>query len=113
MNFRLSGILAATLLLCGCETPAAPTPPAPLPPSQHGIVAVFGYVLDFKTNAGVANATIKFYVPPFDATAGEVVTDAAGYYELQLPPGTYNPRINGPLPDSNRGTIRPVGSAYL
>jgi Carboxypeptidase regulatory-like domain len=114
MNSRLSGILAAAALLGACHGPEAPVAPVvPATPSQPAVVAVFGHVVDLKTSAGVANAAIKFYIPPFDATAGEVATDETGYYQLLLPPGTYNPRINGPGPDSNRGTIRPVGASYL
>jgi len=114
MNSKLFGTIAATLLLGACQMPEAPSaPPAPPPPGQPALVAVFGRVLDFKTNAAVANATIQFYTPPLDATAGAVSTDDTGYYSLSLAPGTYNPRINGSTPSSNRGTIRPVGTSYF
>lgn len=96
----------------GPEAPGSP-PTAPSAPGQTALVAVLGHVRDFKTNAGVGNATIKFYTPPLDVTAGTVASDDAGNYSLLLPPGTYNPRIGGDTPHYNRGTIRPVGSAYL
>jgi hypothetical protein len=62
--------LAATMLFSACRGPEAPgsPPTAPSAPVQPAVVAVFGRVLDFKTNAGVANATIKFYTPPLDVT---------------------------------------------
>lgn len=107
--------LAATVLFSACRGPEAPgsPPTAPSAPVQPAFVAVYGRVLDFKTNAGVANETIKFYTPPLDATGGTVATDDAGNYSLLLPAGTYNPRIGGDTPHYNRGTIRPVGAAYL
>ena len=51
--------------------------------------------MDFQTNAGVPNATIKFYITGLNATAGTVTTDQSGFYQQSLPPGRYNPRING------------------
>ena len=69
-------------------------------------------MVDFQTNAGVPNATIKFYITGLDATAGTVTTDPSGFYAQLLPPGRYNPRINGNAVDSNRGTILPVGTQY-
>jgi hypothetical protein len=111
---RLPSFLAAlAVLLAGCGEPQKPTSPSPVLPPPPGLVVIYGRVLDFKTNSGVANATIKFYTPPLDATAGTVVTDDAGVYSVFLPPGTYNPRINGDTPQYNRGIIRPVGTTYL
>jgi hypothetical protein len=69
--------------------------------------------LDFHTNVGAPNATIRFYFTGLDVIAGTVVTDEVGDYAIFLPPGIYNPRINGADVDSNRGTIRPVGTLYL
>jgi hypothetical protein len=104
-------VLALTVLLTGCHESPAPTAPAPSTPTN--LVLVFGSVLDFKTNTGIPNATIAFYITGLDATAGEVVTDENGSYAVSLPRGTYNPRINGNGVDSNRGIIRPVGTQYL
>ena len=112
-NHVTRAALAAAVLFSACrgpETSSSP-PTAPSAPVQPALVAVYGRVLDFKTNAGVANETIKLYTPPLDATGGTVATDAAGNYSLLLSPGTYNPRICGDTPHYNRGTIRPVGAA--
>jgi hypothetical protein len=72
-------------------------------------VHVFGRVVDFGTNTPVPGASIDFYTPPFPVIASSVVTDGAGRYSVVLTRGVrYNPRINGPDVDSNRGTIMPV-----
>jgi hypothetical protein len=102
--------MAATLLAtaCGHADRAVTTPTAPTPPTGAA-VRVFGRVLDFTTNAGVAGASIDFYISGLNAVAASVITDGAGRYSVSLPPGArYDARINGPAPDSNRGTIMPV-----
>ena len=72
-------------------------------------VHVFGRVLDFTTNAGVPGASIDFYIQGLPTIASSVITDATGRYSVSLSRGVrYNPRINGPDVDSNRGTIIPV-----
>jgi hypothetical protein len=70
---------------------------------------VFGRVLDYGTNAGVPGAKIDFYITGLPTIASSVITDATGRYSVLLSRGIrYNPRINGPDVDSNRGTIIPV-----
>jgi hypothetical protein len=102
-------LLGATPLLAACSDSPAPTPTAPTPPPATASVRVFGRVLDFTTNAGVAGASIDFYISGLNAIAGSVTTDAAGRYSLSLSRGVrYDPRINGPGVDSNRGTIIPL-----
>jgi hypothetical protein len=117
---RLSGVtlwlryllVSATVLVTGCsgsESAAPATPTAPTPPTGAIPVRVFGRVVDFATNAGVAGASIDFYITGFPVIAGSVVTDGSGRYSVSLLRGVrYNPRINGPDVDSNRGTIMPV-----
>jgi hypothetical protein len=107
-----SALVSATLLVTACSgsdsgTPATPT--APTPPVGASPVRVFGRVVDFTTNAGVAGASIDFYVSGVPVIASSVVTDGSGPYSVTLSRGIrYNPRINGPDVDSNRGTIMPV-----
>ena len=104
--------LAAIVLLAGCgssDTASGLSPTAPTPPSGPAQVRVFGRVLDFTTNAGVAGASIDFYITGIPVIASSVITDASGLYSVSLSRGVkYNPRINGPDVDSNRGTIVPV-----
>lgn len=104
--------IAVMLASCGGSAPGGPsstnTTPSPSP-----LVHVFGSVINFKSNVGVAKATIAFYTPPLDATAANVVADESGFYTVLLPPGTYNPRINGTSVDKNAGTIVAVGSQYI
>jgi len=72
-------------------------------------VRVFGRVLDFNTNTGVPGASIAFYISGLNTIASSVVTDGSGRYSVLLSRGVrYNPRINGPDVDSNRGIIIPV-----
>ena len=72
-------------------------------------VHVFGRVLDFTTNAGVPGASIDFYISGLNSIASSVVTDANGSYSVSLSRGVrHDARINGPQPDSNRGTIIPI-----
>lgn len=95
MNAGLSVVLGATLLLAACQGPQAPTPP-PAAPQVNPTGLVF-----------------KFYINGLDATAATVATAKTGDYQVMLPPGWYNPRIGGDMPDSNRGDIRPIGTTYL
>ena len=84
-------------------------PSAPTPPTGAVPVRVFGRVVDFATNAAVPGASIDFYTQGLPIVASSVVTDGAGRYSVTLSRGVrYNPRINGPDVDSNRGTIIPV-----
>jgi hypothetical protein len=104
-------LFGAILLMTSCSESdsAAPLPTAPTPPTDPVTVRVFGRVLDFTTNAGVPGASINFYVAGLDWIASSVVTDAGGRYSVSLSRGVrYDARINGPQPDSNRGTIMPV-----
>ena len=104
--------LAAIAWLAGCgssNTAGGLPPTAPTPSSGPAQVRVFGRVLDFTTNAGVPGASIDFYVTGIPVIASSVITDASGRYSVSLSRGVkYNPRINGPDVDSNRGTILPV-----
>jgi hypothetical protein len=88
-------------------TPTAPT--LPTPPTGAVPVRVFGRVVDFATNAGVPGAAIDFYSAGLPIVATSVVADGAGRYSVSLLRGVrYNPRINGPDVDSNRGLLVPV-----
>src|SRR5687767_12486093 len=93
-------LVSATVLVTGCsgsESAAPATPTAPTPPTGAIPVRVFGRVVDFATNAGVAGASIDFYITGFAVIAGSVVTDGSGRYSVSLLRGVrYNPRINGP-----------------
>ena len=104
-------IVGATLLVGACagsDSAAPTTPTAPAPPAGAA-VHVFGHVVDFNTKAGVAGASIDFYITGIPVVASSVVTDASGSYSVTLSRGVrYNPRINGLDVDSNRGTIIPV-----
>ena len=94
---------------CGGSDSAGMTPTAPTPPAADAAIHVFGRVLDFTSNSGVPGASIDFYVEGFPTIASSVVTDAAGRYSVSLARGVrYNPRINGPDVDSNRGSIIPL-----
>jgi hypothetical protein len=109
---RIIILLSAAAMCINCRNVGAPSPTATtLPPAS--LVHVFGRVVDFKTNAAVPNATIAFYIPPFDSTAARVAVDQFGSYSVELSPGRYNPRINGDTVDRNAGTITPVGTEYL
>jgi hypothetical protein len=116
INVRMTALIApllacATVLLAACNgsDSRSLTPTAPTPPAGAASVHVFGRVLDFTTSAGVAGASIDFYIAGLDSIASSVRTDAAGGYSVTLSRGVrYNPRINGPDVDSNRGTIVPV-----
>jgi hypothetical protein len=99
-------------MLAACQQAAAPSATGPTTPPISSLVHVFGRVVDFQTNAGVANATIAFYIPPYPITGGTVIADASGSYSVQLPPGAYIPRINGDSSDKNAGTIVPFGTRY-
>jgi hypothetical protein len=105
-------LLGVTALASGCSgsdsaTPTTPT--APTPPGGAALVRVFGRVMDFDTNMGVPGASIDFYITGLPTIASSVVTDGSGRYSVSLSRGVrYNPRINGPDVDSNRGTIIPV-----
>jgi hypothetical protein len=102
-------LLGGTLLIAACSDSGSPPPTAPTPPAGTASVHVFGRVLDFTTNAGVAGASIDFYIGGLPIIAASVITDAEGRYSVRLERGVrYNPRINGPDVDSNRGTILPV-----
>ena len=104
-------LIGATVLITSCSGPdSAPgTPTAPTPPAGAVTVHVFGRVLDFTTNAGVPGASINFYISGLNAIASSGITDANGRYSVSLSRGVrYDARINGPAPDSNRGTILPV-----
>lgn len=104
--------MSAALLLSGCSgsdsaDPATPT--APTPPTSAVTVHVFGRVLDFTTSAGVPGASINFYISGLNSIASSAVTDANGSYSVSLSRGVrHDARINGPQPDSNRGTIIPI-----
>lgn len=104
--------IAVMLTICCGSAPSGPSATA-TNPSASPMVHVFGSVIDYRSGAGVAKATIAFYTPPLDATAATVVADDSGFYTVLLPPGTYNPRINGSSTDKNAGTIVAVGSQYL
>jgi hypothetical protein len=100
---------AAVVFACSADSTAPTAPTAPMPPTGDVPVRVFGRVVDYSTNGGVAGASIDFYISGLPAIARSVVTDAAGHYSVRLSRGVrYNPRINGPDVDSNRGTIIPV-----
>src|ERR1700730_8842592 len=99
--FKRVGVVVLAVTLAASCSSSSTSSPTPTPPPTT-LVQVYGSVLDFKTNAGVPNATINFYIPPYDAIAGTAVTDEVGDYALSLPRGTYNPRINGTGPESNR-----------
>jgi hypothetical protein len=106
------------LTVVGCRDASGPSPTSSTTSttttaSMSTLVHVFGRVVDYKTNAGVPRSTLAFYIPPFDATAANVVSDETGFYSAMLAPGTYNPRINGDSVANNAGTIVPVGSQYL
>jgi hypothetical protein len=103
--------LAAAVLLAGCGSsdPARNLPPTAPTPSGPLQVRVYGSVVDFTTNTPVPRASIDFYIQGLPTIARSVITDAAGFYDVSLTRGVkYNPRINGPDVDSNRGTIIPV-----
>ena len=97
-------------MACAGPDSAGPTTPtAPTPPTGAVQVRVFGRVVDFATNAGVPSASIDFYISGLPTIATSVITDGTGAYSVTLSRGVrYNPRINGPDVDSNRGTIIPV-----
>jgi hypothetical protein len=106
------------LTVVGCRDASGPSPTTSTTSTTtttttSSAVHVFGRVVDYRTTAGVPRSTIAFYIPPFDATAASVVADESGFYSAMLPPGTYNPRINGDSVANNAGTIVPVGSQYL
>jgi hypothetical protein len=104
-------VVGAGLLLaaCGGTEPVRNTPTAPTAPTSPAQVRVFGRVLEYATNAIVPDATIDFYITGIPVIAGTVITDSSGRYSVLLSRGVrYNPRINGPDVDSNRGTIVPV-----
>lgn len=111
-------VLSATAVLASCRNAGNPSTTAPsqtttAPSPASTLVYVFGRVVDYKTNAPVANATIAFYNVAYGATAATAVTGASGFYSAELPRGrTYNPRISG-FPDDSAGTIMPVGNQYL
>src|SRR5687768_16246392 len=97
-------IIGATVLITSCAgSDSGPgTPTAPTPPAGAVTVHVFGRVLDFSTNAGVAGASIDFYIQGIPTIARSVITDGNGRYSVSLSRGVrYNPRINGPDVDSN------------
>jgi hypothetical protein len=104
--------LAAMAFIAACgssDSSNAQPPTAPTPPTGPAQVRVFGRVVDFTTNAAVPGASIDFYITGIPVIASSVITDASGRYSVSLSRGVrYNPRINGPDVDSNRGTIRPV-----
>ena len=108
---RALGPVIPIVLLAACgdsQSPTSPLPTAPTP-SSPAQVHVFGRVLDFATNAPVAGASINFYIEGLALIAQSVITDASGHYSVMLSRDVwYNPRINGPDVDSNRGRIRPV-----
>lgn len=112
MTFSIRALLVgATVLITSCAgSDSAPsTPTAPTPPPGAATVHVFGRVLDFTTNAGVPGASIDFYIFGLPTIASSVITDANGRYSVSLSRGVrYNPRINGPDVDSNRGIIVPL-----
>jgi hypothetical protein len=108
---RLRYLIVVTMMIVSAcsdsTTPTTPTPPSP--PAGSVPVRVFGRVIDFATHSGVAGASIDFYISGIPVIATSVVTDATGSYSVTLSRGVrYNPRINGPDVDSNRGTIIPL-----
>ena len=117
MNSHLTrAALAATVLFSACRGPEAPGFAAdgsfgagPAGVRRGSTVASSTSRRTRASRTKRSSSTPRRSMPP----AGTVTTDAAGNYSLLLPPGNYNPRIGGDTPHYNRGTIRPVGSAYL
>jgi hypothetical protein len=94
---RIGAVVATIISAIACgETPARPTTEFYVPSyRREGRIA--GRVLDYTTNVGVSNATVRLTggnprtAPPSMTTT----TDAAGSYQLALPRGTYLAEVQG------------------
>lgn len=105
-----AGAMMAALALQACDgdrVPAAPSPSVPTTPVTPRVVR--GTVLDFQTQAPLANAVVRVGTQISGGT--EVVTDVTGRYSMPQPPHSgqsYYFTVN----DTLVGRGYPVGADY-
>ena len=91
---RLLAGAAAAGMLCAAAAPAQP-PRDRVLRSAVEPVAIRGRVIAADTGAPLARARVRVF-PRLDSPAGSAATDAAGRYELLVPPGRYTVEASKP-----------------